>query len=75
MPPKLVSARQYKRPLTSASFPPEQLIKPEVIGSPELNKMLGRLVTKVFWWLLTRGWLPDSILRYPEEINTFGVFF
>ena len=37
--------------------------------------MLGRLVTKVFWWLLTRGWLPDSILRYPEEINTFGAFF
>ena len=29
-------------------------------------KMLGRLVAKVFWWLLTRGWLPDSILRYPE---------
>jgi len=26
--------------------------------------MLGRLVTKVFWWLLTRGWLPDSILRW-----------
>ena len=29
--------------------------------------MLGRLVTKVFWWLLTRGWLPDSILRWSKN--------
>ncbi len=26
-------------------------------------RMLGRLAVKLFWWLLSRGWLPDSILR------------
>lgn len=26
--------------------------------------MLGRLVVKLFWWLLSRGWLPDSLLRW-----------
>ena len=26
-------------------------------------RMLGRLVVKLFWWLLSRGWLPDSLLR------------
>ncbi len=26
-------------------------------------RMLGRLAVKLFWWLLSRGWLPDSVLR------------
>jgi len=35
--------------------------------------MLGRLVTKVFWWLLTRGWLPDSILRWRIRQGLVGL--
>ena len=33
------------------------------LASPSPCSMLGRWVTKVFWWLLARGWLPDYILR------------
>merc|ERR1719500_1052533 len=42
-------------------------------GHPKLKKMLGRLVTKVFWWLLSRGWLPDSILRWKIRQGLEGL--
>jgi hypothetical protein len=25
--------------------------------------MMGKMLVKLFWWLLGRGWLPDFLLR------------
>ena len=26
--------------------------------------MIARILMKIFWWLLARGWIPDSLLRW-----------
>ena len=26
--------------------------------------MIGKILMKVFWWLLVRGWIPDALLRW-----------
>ena len=26
--------------------------------------MIGKILRKVFWWLLVRGWIPDALLRW-----------
>jgi hypothetical protein len=36
-------------------------------------RMMGKLLVKLFWWLLSRGWLPDFLLR--KSIVKPRVFF